>query len=486
MTPGIAIIITILLISILYISGIFCGKHANKKSISKNKKIINKIYEILQKKYKLKKKKNTLTGEIYNIPVSIKAHSASITFIITANHYLKEPGNIKNYSNLADYNDIYKIYYNALWGYELSKRAQILKRDITINNWSFNFQENIISIAKKFDFNLKIIENNLPIEKVISNPLIIYINQLILICESTKQSPDIKQRLINNLNQHKDSYIRIDNLKSLIEHFSIDEKLNILLTQLLYDDNQTIQIIAAQNLTDLKKGTDCLLKILEKNKLLSTKDLFSIIDFMKENRVKQVFTILKKLIYQTANPAVHNKIISTLIFFGTHKMYEFFLELLRSSRHLKTDEKLMIIKAIKRKKYLKAIPALIEFYQTAISYQIKNEILNTFTEMEDKSANDFLMQLLKGAESPSIELLDAIAACGDISSIEPLYLLSERTLSSILKNQLKHTIAKIQPRLGSAEKGWVSVSETDFKEGGLSEAKEVQDGAISHLKGEKK
>jgi len=63
--------------------------------------------------------------------------------------------------------------------------------------------------------------------------------------------------------------------------------------------------------------------------------------------------------------------------------------------------------------------------------------------------------------------------------VEPLLKLSKSSISPFLHSDVQKAVASIQSRLGGADAGWLSVTETGSTEGALSLSGGAGEGALS-------
>jgi len=68
-----------------------------------------------------------------------------------------------------------------------------------------------------------------------------------------------------------------------------------------------------------------------------------------------------------------------------------------------------------------------------------------------------------------LAVIKALARCGDMKAVEPLYNLSKQVIiPPSMKTEAKKSIAGIQYRFGTGDKGWLSLNDSDSSDGSLS------------------
>ncbi len=148
---------------------------------------------------------------------------------------------------------------------------------------------------------------------------------------------------------------------------------------------------------------------------------------------------------------------------------------------LTPDNMRKIISQFRKFKYRDALSSLLECYNKQPDGKVRIEILKGLQEIGDSSVVEFIFSQLNLEEDFQIQLAltDTLGYCAPLTAVEDLYKMEKVTLNPLLKNSLRGAIARIQERSGAkGGKGWLSISETAPKEGGLS-LPEGEEGGLS-------
>ncbi len=130
---------------------------------------------------------------------------------------------------------------------------------------------------------------------------------------------------------------------------------------------------------------------------------------------------------------------------------------------------------------------LVEVFGNNHRENVRLQILSAIRKTGDEKLSPFLVSLLDSRDSDIVgEAVAALATCGDINAVEKLLKAGEHSINPFFRNSISEAVAGIQSRLGDAEEGWLSVSETGKTEGQLSLAGAGEAGSLSILDSELK
>lgn len=136
-----------------------------------------------------------------------------------------------------------------------------------------------------------------------------------------------------------------------------------------------------------------------------------------------------------------------------------------------TAFKLKVISSIVRIQGKGSMGFLIKFFNTLKENEQKIKSIHLFKYDRDKQVNNLLLDQLKRDIDHELKLavINALGRCGTLDAVEPLYQVTKQIIIlPSLKTAAKQSIACIQSRFGSGEKGWLSIMEIDDSEGSLS------------------
>ncbi|HNR87667.1 MAG TPA: hypothetical protein PKM65_04965 [Spirochaetota bacterium] len=124
--------------------------------------------------------------------------------------------------------------------------------------------------------------------------------------------------------------------------------------------------------------------------------------------------------------------------------------------------------------------ALMACYRGAALLATQLEVLAAMRDAADPRLCAFLVERLANDDSDIIiAAMQALETCGDISAVEKIYAKGKASLNPFVRSAANRAIAQIQSRLGKADKGWLSLTETDGTDGALSVADGAGEGALS-------
>lgn len=151
-----------------------------------------------------------------------------------------------------------------------------------------------------------------------------------------------------------------------------------------------------------------------------------------------------------------------------------------------SDKRLIqIIKILSKNKYQEAGPQL-EILYAKKNQDIQIEILKAFKSFQNNSLEPFLLDRLQDRNiNIAHHAIDALATCGTVNAMDTLYKLYTNAPDSKTGKKSYDAMAAIQARLG-IDKGWLSVSDLDGPEGGLSITDHRKEGALSPVNDEEK
>ncbi|MCP4136553.1 MAG: HEAT repeat domain-containing protein [bacterium] len=139
-----------------------------------------------------------------------------------------------------------------------------------------------------------------------------------------------------------------------------------------------------------------------------------------------------------------------------------------------------IITILRDNSYPISAVILQNLYIQSTNSTIKLEILDTIRVLNIPEIPEFLIEQLKEKDlSIRFQLIETLGECGSVDDIDKLLRVSKKTLNPLVKNAVKKAIFQIKSRSGSGEKGWLSGNEPSEKEGGLSLADDMVEGALS-------
>ncbi len=137
--------------------------------------------------------------------------------------------------------------------------------------------------------------------------------------------------------------------------------------------------------------------------------------------------------------------------------------------------------------FKESAPVLIDVYNYYHRKNMRLEILKTFRKFSDETLSPFLESLLDYTDDDIVDgAVDTLATCGNVQSVGKLLQLSGKSINPFFRNRINETVLQIQSRLGSVEKGWLSVSELKESDGALSIADAADEGALSISDSDKK
>lgn len=159
---------------------------------------------------------------------------------------------------------------------------------------------------------------------------------------------------------------------------------------------------------------------------------------------------------------------------------EVLTKMLEEGQNISEDETLNIIRFLEEHRFAGSIPVLRKMFESGGSEAVLMEILKVFTAIGDTGLNGFLVKHLEHNTGDIRDgLISALSTCGTVDAVEPLLKLSKSSISPFLHSDIQRSIASIQSRLGGADAGWLSVTETGSAEGALSMGDGAGDGALS-------
>lgn len=218
------------------------------------------------------------------------------------------------------------------------------------------------------------------------------------------------------------------------------------------------------------------------------------VDLLKENYLSETKKGVKKQLLNTlyslkgSLPHTDPVIISALTdksaevqFSGTRllkkKGYNHLKNLYKSGNvYIKN----LIINHLKNESEPYFLDFFLEQAERESSTAVKQELAEYFKMTGDAKAESFLRKelLLKRSyetipdfTSYKRKIIEALKHCGTYKSIEPLYNIKQLTL----KREADEAIAMIQDRIGSGDKGWLSIT-SDTNDGGKLSLTDEQDG----------
>lgn len=111
---------------------------------------------------------------------------------------------------------------------------------------------------------------------------------------------------------------------------------------------------------------------------------------------------------------------------------------------------------------------IIKLYIAERNHELKKHIINHFILRKEQGLNDIVANEISNYKIFDRVQIELLGKCGKKEHVEVLYDFGERTTDEIYKKACRENIAKIQSRLGSAEKGWISITDNDKLDGALS------------------
>ena len=156
------------------------------------------------------------------------------------------------------------------------------------------------------------------------------------------------------------------------------------------------------------------------------------------------------------------------------------LTIIKKEESLPSEFILEIIDHLKEERYIQSIDVLKAVFSGRDKNHIKIAILQAFESFGVYTLSSYLIELLNNNDGEvRLSVIRALGACGDVNAVEPLYKMAEDSINPFLSNAIQKSIAKIQSRIGGAEKGWLTVDSLSEKDGGLSISDNADSGSLS-------
>ncbi|HOS41200.1 MAG TPA: hypothetical protein PLG31_15815 [Spirochaetota bacterium] len=123
---------------------------------------------------------------------------------------------------------------------------------------------------------------------------------------------------------------------------------------------------------------------------------------------------------------------------------------------------------------------LVRAYERRESEEVREAILGVISHNADPAAGPFLLaELARDGGDLRVPIVEALGQCGSVAAVEPLYRVSSGSLNPFVRSAAAKAIERIQSRLGTAERGWLSPAPLGGADGALSVADGAGDGALS-------
>ena len=154
-----------------------------------------------------------------------------------------------------------------------------------------------------------------------------------------------------------------------------------------------------------------------------------------------------------------------------------------------SDEKILLgaVKILQENRFRRAVPVLKKIYSGAWGDGLRVGILGAFRDFADESLHGFLVgQLGKSVGDVRLAVIGALGTCGrGAEAVDKLLRCSRKSFSPTLRSAVDRAVVEIQSRMGSADRGWLSLEESAAMDGALSRAEAPQEqGALSLTGGE--
>jgi hypothetical protein len=155
-------------------------------------------------------------------------------------------------------------------------------------------------------------------------------------------------------------------------------------------------------------------------------------------------------------------------------------DILRKGGAVSGVMKLQIVNILKEHGYRESAPVLMNLYRDTKNPDLMIAVLDAFFVFGDERVGPLLMEQLD-AENADVRMhaVRALETCGTVEAVERLLKLADDSLSPFVKNATHKSVERIQSRLGNVEKGWLSMPESQGKQGALSMAGGAEEGSLS-------
>ena len=159
---------------------------------------------------------------------------------------------------------------------------------------------------------------------------------------------------------------------------------------------------------------------------------------------------------------------------------ELLAKMLKEETGLDEYDTLRAVRFIGEHRFTGGVPVLKEVFARANNETVLLEILKAFTAIGDTGLCAFLLDHLEHRNGDIRDgVISALATCGTVDAVEPLMKMVKSSINPLFRSDVQKTITSIQSRLGGADNGWLSVTETGETEGALSMSGGAGEGALS-------
>ena len=165
---------------------------------------------------------------------------------------------------------------------------------------------------------------------------------------------------------------------------------------------------------------------------------------------------------------------------------ELLANMLKEDKGMGNEDAVRIIRFMGEHRFAGGIPVLKDIFTSGKDEIVLVEILKAFAAIGDTGLCSFLLTHLEHRNGDIREgVISALTTCGTVDAVEPLMKMAKSSINPLFRGDVQKTIASIQSRLGGADAGWLSVTETGGTDGALSMSRGVGEGALSRDKKER-
>lgn len=275
------------------------------------------------------------------------------------------------------------------------------------------------------------------------NALLMVINRFINLTNKLYFISNVKKKLLYNSQMDTCPDVRINNLKALYENYSLDNDIKKHLAKTLFDPHIEVRAFAMKCLENYSLDYDI--------KKHLVKALFDphievrtfAMKYLGEEGVKTIYSFIK------SNPV-------TLYYTPSEIMIA--IEMLANSEGEECSK------------------ALIDYCYNCKSAEIQKKIIKTLAKTKGQGVEKLLITMLHTDNRYFIEeVITSLSHCGTELAVMPLIQYTKKLFIPFdHKVMAQKAVAQIQSRLGSYEKGMLSIVESEEMDGALSFSEEKE------------